>query len=150
MPKVHIIRHVRENLKKCSLTPLQGRDDLQFTPYPFGKDIPDLSGAIVLSVGAPLLEEASSLCLIDATWQLASKIDKQLPAGLTRRSLPPGFVTAYPRRQTGCLDPLAGLASVEALFVAYHVLGWDTKGLLDHYYWRDLFLSRNERLLSSR
>lgn len=150
MPQVYIIRHVRENLKKCSLTPLQGRADLQFIPYPFKGTIPDLSRTIVLSVGAPVLEEAASLCLIDATWQLASKIDQQLPAGLTRRSLPPGFVTAYPRRQTGCLDPLAGLASVEALFVAYYTLGLDTTGLLDNYYWRDLFLARNERLFSSR
>jgi pre-rRNA-processing protein TSR3 len=36
-----------------------------------------------------------------------------------------------------------GLASIEALFVAYRVLGRPTAGLLDHYYWADEFLGAN-------
>lgn len=146
-----IIRHRRENLKKCSLTPLQGRPDLQFITYPF-TEMPQLEGYTILSVGAPLLEkdEEAPFCLIDATWILAEKINKSLPATVKRRSLPPGFVTAYPRKQTGCQDPLAGLASVEALFIAYHMRGQDTSGLLDNYYWKKPFLEANAKLLFSK
>lgn len=144
-----IIRHVRENLKKCSLTPLEGRSDLEFIKYPF-KELPPLQGYTILSVGAPVLEKAEGLCLIDATWVLAQKIDNQLPQTLIRRSLPSGYVTAYPRKQTGCADPLAGLASVEALFIAYHILGWDTSGLLDHYYWKEPFLAANSKQLFNK
>ena len=40
-------------------------------------------------------------------------------------------------------DPDNGLASVEALFVAYHILGRPTTGLLDHYRWAAEFLRAN-------
>ena len=144
-----IIRHKRENLKKCSLTPLQGRKNLTFISYPFNKP-PSLAGYTILTGGAPVLESAEALCLIDATWILADIIDKSLDPYARRRSLPPGFVTAYPRKQTGCFDPLAGLASVEALYVAYHILGFDTTGILDNYYWKQLFLEANSQLLFNK
>ncbi len=144
-----IIRHQRENLKKCSLTPLHNRKDLTFISYPFNEP-PSLEGYTILTGGAPVLESAEALCLIDATWVLAEKIDNSLDPSIRRRSLPPGFVTAYPRKQTGCFDPLAGLASVEALFVAYHVLGLDTTGLLDNYYWKQPFLEANSQLLFNK
>jgi pre-rRNA-processing protein TSR3 len=40
-------------------------------------------------------------------------------------------------------DPDNGLASVEALFIAHHVLGRPTEGLLDQYRWREQFLRLN-------
>jgi len=40
-------------------------------------------------------------------------------------------------------DPTNGLASIEALYVAYHILGRPTEGLLDHYRWANEFLDSN-------
>jgi len=151
-----IIRHQRENLKKCSLTGLEGRADLIFFRYPDcvqgGGGLPDFSGNYVLLDidGPPLSEEdsASGLVIVDATWRLAAKIVANVTAlkGVPRRSLPAGYETAYPRRQNDCPDPRAGLASIEALFLAYHLLGRDVTGLLDRYYWKAAFLSRNTEL----
>ena len=120
MPPTVILRHRRENLKKCSLRGLETRSDLLFYTYPVDP-MPDLSGYLLLKVGArPLSEEDAErgLFLIDGTWRLALVMEKQLPWKLEARSLPPGFRTAYPRRQTECPDPEAGLASVEALYLA--------------------------------
>jgi len=139
-----ILRHRRENLKKCSLTGLEGRDDLCFLTYPGAW--PDLSHCVLLKVGAPLLTENRDLLLIDATWKLAQVMERNLPWKLEARSLPAGYRTAYPRRQTDCPDPMTGLASVEALFIAHMLLGRSTDGLLDHYYWREEFLARNPEL----
>ena len=139
-----IVRHRRENLRKCSLRGLEGREDLAFYTYP--EDVlPDLSGYLLLKVGAPPLSCADAgrgLVLIDGTWRLAAVMERQMK-GLEARSLPVGVRTAYPRRQTACPDPEAGLASVEALYAAYVALGLSVEGLLDDYYWRDEFLSLN-------
>lgn len=143
--KTIIIRHARENLKKCSLRGLESRQDLLFFTYP--KELPsDLTGYLVLKVGAKpfSLEDIDKpLLLIDGTWRLAQKMEKQLPSSLEARSLPSHFRTAYPRRQTDCPDPETGLASVEALFLSHLLSGKSTKGLLDHYHWKELFLSIN-------
>jgi pre-rRNA-processing protein TSR3 len=148
-----IIRHQRENLKKCSLTGLEGRSDFIFFRYPDCVQrqggLPDFSSRyVLLSIdGPPLSEEdgASGLIIVDATWRLAAKIVAHTPAlkGLPRRALPSGYGTAYPRRQNDCPDPNVGLASIEALFLAYRILGREVTGLLDHYHWKDAFLSLN-------
>lgn len=114
-----------------------------FLSYP-NTILPDLSGYLLLKVGAPPLSLEDShrgLLLIDATWRLAATIERNLPlTSLETRSLPGSFLTAYPRKQTGCPDATQGLASIEALFLAYRALGRSTEGLLDHYYWKDSFL----------
>ncbi|MGH7226876.1 MAG: DUF309 domain-containing protein, partial [Gemmataceae bacterium] len=51
---------------------------------------------------------------------------------------------AYPRVSKLGTDPDNGLASIEALFVAYHLLGRPTAGLLDHYHWSEEFLRSND------
>ncbi|MBS0626141.1 MAG: hypothetical protein JSS32_08840 [Verrucomicrobia bacterium] len=140
-----ILRHRRENLKKCSLSGLEGRSDLSFFTYPVDP-LPDLTGVLLLKVGAPPLTRADAgrkLLLIDGTWRLAAVMEKQLPMKLEERSLPDGWRTAYPRRQTECPDPSAGLSSLEALFVAHLILGRTTEGLFDRYHWKDQFLSIN-------
>jgi pre-rRNA-processing protein TSR3 len=94
---------------------------------------------------APPLTEADAslgLCLIDGTWKYAQTMEKQLPS-MQKRSLPNHFVTAYPRKQTGCIDPARGLASIEALFAAYTILKRPTAGLLDHFHWKEQFLALN-------
>jgi pre-rRNA-processing protein TSR3 len=55
-----------------------------------------------------------------------------------------GYRTAYPRISKLGTDPENGLASVEALVVAYHILGRPTEGLLDHYHWAEEFLRLNQ------
>lgn len=149
--KTVIVRHRRENLQKCSLRGLESHPDLAFYTYPI-HGLPPLDGYILLKVGAPPLTPADSdkgLLLIDGTWRLAAVMEPRIPV-LEARSLPNGWRTAYPRRQTGCPDPEAGLASVEALYVAYLAMGRSTEGLLDHYYWGEEFLKKNELRSSAR
>src|SRR3990167_4132031 len=101
-----ILRHRKENLKKCSLTGLEKNSAFRFFTYP--KQIPEkLTNYLVLSMeGDPLTEKDSSmgLYLIDATWSHAERMNKMVPQDLPRRTLPSHFRTAYPRRQTGCSD----------------------------------------------
>ncbi len=63
-------------------------------------------------------------------------------ADVAPRSLS-GFATAYPRVARAGTDPANGLATVEALYIAYRILGRPTEGLLDHYRWAHEFLRRN-------
>lgn len=147
-----ILRHARENLKKCSLSGLEQREDCRFFTYP--KDpLPDISSYILLKVGAPPLtkeDQGKGLFLIDGTWKLAGVMEAQIPlpvhASLIARSLPGHFRTAYPRRQTECPDPTRGLSSLEALYIASFILERPLVGLLDHYYWKELFLQLNPEL----
>jgi len=86
-----------------------------------------------------LADASYNLLLVDATWRYADVMLKKLPENLPTRSLPPHFVTAYPRRQ----EVEGGLASVEALYLAHQILGRETEGLLDNYHWRHEFLLQN-------
>lgn len=145
-PKTIILRHRRENLKKCSLRGLEIREDMAFYSYPIDQ-LPSLQGYCLLTLGAPPLSPSDhnlGLFLIDGTWRYAEKMFRQLPLphAFVCRSLPPDARTAYPRRQEDCEDPTLGLASVEALYLAYQILGRPVDGLLDHYHWKSLFLIR--------
>ena len=146
-----ILRHQRENLKKCSLRGLEELPDFHFLTYP-SSTLPDLSDYVLLALdGEPLTAEDASygLFLLDATWRYAAKMHsfvlKQHGKPMRTRSIPPGYKTAYPRCQPDCPDPEAGLASIEALYVAYQITDRDTTHLLDNYYWKDQFLSRNNQ-----
>lgn len=144
--KTVILRHRRENLKKCSLRGLETRSDLAFYTYPVDT-LPDYSHFLLLKVGAPPLTIADrerGLFLIDGTWRLAQIMEKQLPWKMEARSLPPGYRTAYPRRQTDCPDPESGLSSLEALYIAHLLLQRSTENLLDTYHWKNLFLQMND------
>lgn len=144
-----ILRHRRENLKKCSLRGLESREDLLFFTYP--KDsLPPLSGYVLLSFdGPPLCPDDRGIVLLDGTWRYAHTMYKNTPelSTLPQRSLPREFKTAYPRKQEDCAEPTRGLASIEALYVAYLLLGRDPKGLLDNYHWKEEFL--NSRSLTT-
>lgn len=148
-----IVRHRRENLKKCSLRGLETLEGLQFLTYP-SCDSFDFSGTLLLTMDAPPLTEedaAFPLLLLDATWRLAKKMERCL--GLEnhpeRISLPGHFRTAYPRRQQDCPDPERGLSSIEALFVAHTILKRETSSLFSHYHWKEEFLLKNKDLLLS-
>lgn len=144
--KTIILRHRRENLKKCSLRGLETRTDMQFFTYPKNSP-PILTNYILLDLNGPPLtieDNHFGLFLIDGTWNYAKTMTASIKEPLITRSLPATYRTAYPRRQPSCDDPERGLASIEALFIAYEILGRPTTGLLDHYYWKEPFLQLNE------
>lgn len=146
-PPTIILRHRKENLKKCSLRGLEGREDFIFHTYPV-HTLPDISDYIMLSLDAPPLTAGDAdrgLFILDGTWRYADRMYENTPGldRLTKRSLPGAFRTAYPRVQEDCPDPRRGLASIEAIYIAYCILGRDPKGLLDNYYWKDDFLRYN-------
>lgn len=142
-----VIRHRKENLKKCSLRGLEGREDFRFYKYPV-QEMPDLTGYVMLAMEGEELTEADGgfgLLLIDATWryaaQMCAAVDREIV--LPKRTLPKKYRTAYPRVQTECPNPEEGLASVEALYLAFKITGRPTDGLLDNYYWKNEFLRIN-------
>lgn len=138
-PPTSILRHRKENLKKCSLRGLESREDMRFYTYPWNCPKPDLSNYVVLAVdGKELSKEDSDkgIFLVDGTWRYAEKMLPTLGDLIEKRSLPK-TLTAYPRKQ----EIEDGLASVEALYLAYLILGRDPKGLLDHYHWKEEFLN---------
>ena len=147
-----ILRHRKENLKKCTLHGLENRKDMQFYTYPTDP-LPPLSNYILLTLNAPPLsieDRNHGLFIIDGTWRYAAIMEKQIPGvhHFIRRSIPSEFRTSYPRKQTGCPDSERGLASLEALFIAHVILGKETEGLLSHYYFGEEFIQKNKRELA--
>jgi len=151
-PPTYILRHQRENLKKCSLRGLEHREDYRFFTYPTSP-LPDTTGYLLLAIdGSPLQKSdcGKGIFLLDATWRYAAKMLSFVDSEqvIEKRSIPGGFRTAYPRRQNDCPNPEEGLASIEALYIAYILMSRDPTGLLDNYHWKDLFLEKNRTLLS--
>lgn len=148
-PPTIILRHRRENRNKCSLKGIENHNDVIFFSYPWKCEIPDLSNYCILCMDGPPLtieDRAKGIFLIDGTWRYAKKMLQTLPEPLAKRRIPLHFMTAYPRRQEDCEDPMRGLASIEALFIAFHIIGRDPAGLLDQYYWKEDFLKKNDLL----
>ncbi len=142
-PLTIIVRHPRERPSKCSVYPLRGRPDLIFLDYP-PEQMPDLAGYIRLAPEGPPLSAADAACgllILDGSWRWAEVMTRRF-AHVPPRSLR-GYRTAYPRVSKLYADPAEGLATVEALYLAYHLLGRRTEGLLEHYRWRDAFLQLN-------
>jgi pre-rRNA-processing protein TSR3 len=142
-PITIIVRHPRENPRKCSVMALHGRPDVAFYSYPT-TELPPLEGYIRLAADGPELSSAdrdSGILLLDGSWRLSNKMVTH------HSSVPPrslhGWKTAYPRVSKLGTDPDNGLASIEALYIAYHLLGRPTDGLLDHYHWANQFLQLN-------
>ena len=142
-PPTIIVRHKKENPKKCTVIPLKGRPDVRFFTHPV-RVKPDLVGYVRLAADGPPLSSAdrdAGILLLDGSWRSAD--------GMTRRFLevPPrslaGFATAYPRVSKLGTDPDNGLASIEALYLAYRILDRPTIGLLDRYVWAEPFLRAN-------
>lgn len=142
-PPTVIVRHPKENPRKCSILPLRRRADLVFLTYPV-KYPPDLENYVRLAAEGPPLTVADRDCgilLLDGSWRWAESMTRAF-IDVPPRSLQ-GYQTAYPRVSKRGTDPDNGLASLEALYLAYHILGRPTDGLLDHYRWAADFLRRN-------
>ena len=149
---VTVIRHPKERISKCSLRHLHDRPEFTFLKATKGFRF-DATGFLLLSVDAPPLSAADAghpLLLLDSTWRYLPDLEAAVDGDPIRRSIPPGVVTAYPRRSRLTPDPDAGLASVEALYVARLVLGDDDPALLDGYHWKDEFLAALPADLAAR
>jgi pre-rRNA-processing protein TSR3 len=143
---VTVIRHPKERISKCSLRHLHGRAGITFLRARPGFTFA-AEGFTLLAVGAAQLSRADagrSLLLLDSTWRHLPSLQACLRGTPTARSIPGGVVTAYPRRSRVFEDPEAGLASVEALYVAKLLLGEDDPTLLAGYHWADTFLAQPE------
>jgi pre-rRNA-processing protein TSR3 len=142
-PTTIVVRHPRENPRKCSILPLQGRADVRILMYPLKEPLA-LEGYVRLAAEGPALSDADrgmGILLLDGSWRSAGRMNMQF-AAVPPRSLS-GWRSAYPRVSKLGTDPANGLASIEALYIAYHLLGRPTAGLLDQYRWAAEFLTCN-------
>lgn len=142
-PRVLIVRHAKERLRKCSLRPLHGHPWLEFRRATKTFSL-DATGYTELAVDAPALSPADAgrpLLLLDATWRHLPALKARIDGETIPRSIPGGIATRYPRVSRHFEEPEQGLASVEALYVALKVLGFDDPGILDSYHWKTEFLA---------
>src|SRR5438309_1403608 len=138
-----IVRHPKENPRKCSILPLRGRDDIVWLQYPPARR-PPLDNYVRLAAEGPpltLADQDKGILLLDGSWRWAEAMTRTF-ADVPPRSLR-GYHTAYPRVSKQGTDPDNGLASVEALYLAYYLLQRPTEGLLDAYHWTKEFLDLN-------
>jgi len=143
-PRITVIRHPKERIAKCSLRFLHDRPEIEFATANAGFRF-DATGFLLLEVGAPTLSPADAeqpLLILDSTWRYLPRLVSCLDGEPIRRGLPAGIVTAYPRVSAVYEDPVGGLASVEALYVAMRLLGEDDPSLLDGYHWKAEFLAQ--------
>ena len=150
-PPTIIVIHPKEKRSKCTVEPLRGRAGFVFWkfprvgPEPLPCSLSSKTGYVRLGLGGPVLSAADArrgLLVLDGTWRLAGAMQSAF-AGVPVRTLPEGWETAYPRRSKLFADPLGGLATIEAIYAAYTILGRDTGGLLDAYHWAEEFLALN-------
>ena len=138
-----VIRHAKERIAKCSLRFLHARPEMTFLRSKPGF-LFDATGFTLLAVDAPPLSHADAgrpLLLLDSTWRWLPQLMACVRGTPVPRSIPGGLKTAYPRTSKVFEDPAAGLASIEALYVARRILGDDDPTLLDGYHWKEPFLA---------
>jgi pre-rRNA-processing protein TSR3 len=142
-PPTIIVVHPREKRSKCTVEPLRDRAGFIFWTFPdVGTE--SLNDYVRLGIGGPLLSSADrdrGLLVLDGTWRLADRMEKFF-RDVPLRSLP-SVTTAYPRASYIYPDPAGGLATIEAIYAAYRLLGRPCQGLLDRYHWAAEFLAGN-------
>ena len=141
-PVTIIVVHPRERRAKCTVQPLRQQPGFQFYKHP--RFPLELNGYVRLGLGGPVLSAAdgdAGLLVLDGTWRWVEPMER-LVATLPVRSLP-SLLTAYPRSSKVSDNPEGGLATIEAIYAAYRLLGRDTAGLLDHYRWGGQFVEQN-------
>lgn len=145
-PPTIVVVHPKERRSKCSAAPLRPRADFVFWTYP-RKEPEALEDYVRLGIGGEVLSEKDAgrgLLVLDGTWRWAESMEADYPE-IPLRSLPE-IQTAYPRVSKTFDDPAGGLATVEAIYAAYRLMGRDVAGLLDEYHWAEEFLALNEKL----
>ena len=142
-PPTIIVVHPKEKRSKCTVDRLRKRAGFVFLRFE-APSVPDLANYVRLGIGGPLLgdaDRAKGLLVLDATWRYVTGMEREFEH-VPVRSLPP-WKSAYPRRSKLFDDPEQGLATIEAIHLAYHVLGRETAGLLEGYRWGSEFLELN-------
>jgi pre-rRNA-processing protein TSR3 len=145
-----IVRDPRESTRKCSLTPLRGMSGITFVPFHPERRVA-VGRRVLLHPDGDELSKADrglSLLLIDCAWRRVPQVLATIDGDLVHRRLP-ALRTAYPRTSKLFEDPSAGLASVEALYAALHLLGEPRPELLERYRWAGPFLALNPDLGST-
>lgn len=148
-PRIVVVRDPREGSRKRSLRGVHERPDVCVRRYEPERSW-DATGRVVLTVGAPEISSGdgtaalapAGLVLLDCSWRRVSTLRRTLSGEIVERSLPP-LRSAYPRVSRRGDDPVEGLASVEALFVAVALLWGPDLTLLDGYLHRDAFVALN-------
>ncbi|NOT29267.1 MAG: DUF367 domain-containing protein [Planctomycetes bacterium] len=146
--EILILRDPRESSAKCSLTSLRGLPGVRFVEYEPTRRV-DIGDRLLLHPEGEELspsDRGRDLFLIDCAWRRVPSLLRSVDGVLHPRRLPV-FASAYPRKSKLFADPAAGLASVEALYVAMLLLGCPRPELLQHYRWRAEFLAANRTLL---
>jgi pre-rRNA-processing protein TSR3 len=143
-PETVIVVHPKERRSKCTILPLRGTPGLRFARSTSSLATGPIDAYIRLDVDAPPLtadDADRGLLLLDGTWRWVE--DLAIPFGSLETRAIEGVHTAYPRGASNGELPEGGLATVEALYAAYRILGRRTDGLLVHYYWAAEFLAVN-------
>jgi len=146
-PPTIIVVHHKERRSKCTVAPLRGKPGFVFRKYPHAETV-SLPNYVRLGLEGPVLSDDAAdrgLLVLDGSWRWTEAMERDFE-DVPVRSLPP-WQTAYPRVSRTFNDPTAGLATIEAIYAAYTILGRDTHGLLDDYHWAAEFLKRNEEWL---
>ena len=143
-PPTIIVVHPKERRSKCTVEPLRGIPGFVFWKFPnTGPEL--LEDYVQLGFNGSELSRDDAdrgLLVLDATWRFAATMEGDF-INVPVRSFPP-WKTAYPRVSKMFENPLSGLATIEAIYVAYKLLDRATDTLLDDYHWRDEFLSLNQ------
>ncbi len=145
-PPTIFVVHPRERRSKCSIEPLRRFEEFVFWTFP-RRGGESLDGYVRLGLGGPVIssdDRDRGLLVLDGTWRLAARMEPDF-RDVPVRSLPP-LRTAYPRQSKVFDDPDQGLATIEAVFAAYQLMGRPTSGLLDEYRWDEAFLEANPEL----
>ena len=143
--KVVVIRHCKENLKKCSMSHLHGHEGFTFLKARDGFAF-DATGHVLLEIGAPPISPSDAglpILLLDSTWALLPKLRSKISGTPILRSIPEGVKTAYPRISKLYRDPSAGLATVEALYAALKFSGISRPEILRGWHFAEDFLKIN-------
>jgi hypothetical protein len=150
-----VLRDPKESWRRCSLAPLRGLVGVDFVSWREGLEL-DAGGRLLLDPDAPELTPADiaavsangvpRLFLVDSSWRRLAALRRSVAGAPLARRLPP-IATAYPRRSESFPDPVAGLASIEALFAVTCLAGRPDLELLDGYHFKDAFLAANRTLV---
>ena len=146
--KITVIKDYRENSKKCSVLPLQNKENFVFVSRDYVDDY-DFSGLTLLHPeGEPVgtLDKDAKLLIVDSNWRKARKmynrLDKKYP-DMKKISIS-GFVSGYPWKKG---RPDNGLCSIEAIFAALLLAGIHDESLFENYRYKDKFLELNKEII---
>ena len=146
-----------ETPNKCTIAPLAYRDDFSIRKLSSQPHLAPLTSDYLLHPDGISISDLTresrpySLAAIDCVWRRLGPIIATIEAPLPRHiAIPPGFITAYPRRSHPSniktnVDPASGLATIEAIFIAATLLGHWGPTLLSEYFFGERFVEINRR-----